>query len=268
MVLLIPTSTPIANVNNGEGDANTGNWSVRLRSFRFFGLVAVFVTILVLVAFHKTDSFDLAAAKFFHDVGSAQLDGVMIALTLAGDLTTIFAVAVILAILRKTRRLGLAILVSLVVTSILLMYFKPVVARPLPPFEFHARIQLPDKFTLEQDVVGFTHVLYSFPSGHETLAVSLSFTLGFFLSRTEWRNHKGRMAANVIHAVWLYPILVGISRLYISAHYPSDLFASIALGVVISYVIVRVLRLDGESGSGISDNLFVKKKRKEEEVDK
>jgi undecaprenyl-diphosphatase len=255
---LTPAPKPLANDDNDE---NATTWKVSIRSVRFAGFVAIFLAILILVAFHVTDDFDLAVARFFHDIASAQLDGLMIALTLTGDLTTIFAVSIILTILWKTRRLGLAILVSLVATSILLMYVKPVVARPLPPFEFQPHIQLPDKFTLEQDVAGFTHVPYSFPSGHETRAASLSFLLGFFISRRKW-HHNNKPVIVLAHAVWLYPILVGISRLYASAHYPFDLFASVALGIAISYVIVRVLKLDSEGvGSGISDNLFVSRKK-------
>jgi undecaprenyl-diphosphatase len=236
-------------VSFSNGEESEQMWKVKIRSFRFVGFLALFLIIAVLVAFHITDGFDMAVAGFFHSIGSAQLDGLMIGLTLAGDLTTVLVVAVILTILRRTRKLGLAILVSLVVTSILLMYIKPFIARPLPPFQFEPHIQLPDKFTLEQDVVGFTHVPYSFPSGHETRAVSLSFLVGFFVSR---RWHRG------VHIVWIYPVLVGISRLYVSGHYPFDLFASAALGIAISCVIVKVLKLDKDGK--MSDGRFTKAK--------
>lgn len=227
-------------------------WKVEIHSFKFAGLISAFLIIAVLVAFHVTDDFDMSVARFFHNIESVQLDGLMIALTLAGDLTTVFVIAIILTILRKTRKLGLAILVSLVATSVLLMYVKPVVARPLPPFTFEPHIQLPDNFTIEQDVVGFTHIPYSFPSGHETRAVSLSFMVGFFVSR-RW--------PRAVHIIWLYPVLVGVSRLYVSAHYPFDLFASAPLGVVFAYLILKVLKMDKESK--ISDSLFAKAKSEE-----
>jgi undecaprenyl-diphosphatase len=239
--------SPSASVSNNE--QRDKGWKVQIRSYWFAGFVALFLALAILVAFHLTDGFDMAVARFFHDIGSAQFDGLMIGLTLTGDLTTVLGAAIILTILRKTRKLGLAILISLVATSILLMYIKPIVARPLPRFEFQPHIQLPDKFTLEQDVVGFTHAPYSFPSGHETLAVSLSFLVGFFISK---RWHRA------VHIVWVYPVLVGISRLYVSAHYPFDLFASAALGIAISYLIVKVLKLDKDGK--MSDSRFAKTK--------
>jgi undecaprenyl-diphosphatase len=245
---------PSSSTSNNEQHEETEGWKVAFRSYQFAGCAAIFIGITLLVTFHFTDSFDMAVVKFFHDIEGAQFDGVMIAFTLVGDLTTVLGVAIILTILRRTRKLGLAILVSLVATSILLMYIKPVIARPLPPFGFHAHIPLPDKFTFEQDVVGFTHIPYSFPSSHETFAVSLAFLLGFFLSRR--CNGQSRVRMAIVHVVWLYPILVGISRLYVSAHYPFDLFASAALGIILSYVIIKVLKLDilGE----MSDTLFSK----------
>jgi undecaprenyl-diphosphatase len=97
-------------------------------------------------------------------------------------------------------------------------------------------------------VIGFTHVPYSFPSGHETRAASLSFLVGFFLSK---RWHKAA------HIVWVYPAMIAVSRLYLSAHYPFDLFASVALGIVISYLLVKVLKLNKGK---MSDTLFTKTK--------
>ena len=233
-------SSPVSN------DEPKRMWRVEIRSYQFACFVAAFLLIAISVAFHLTDTPDMAAASFFHNLGSATLDGLMIGITLAGDLTTIFAVAIVLTILRRTRKLGLAILISLVVTSVLLMYVKPLVARPLPPFEFKPRIKLPDQFTLEQDVIGFTHVPYSFPSGHETRAASLSLLVGLFLSK---RSHKAA------HIVWVYPVVIAVSRLYLAAHYPFDLIASVALGIVISFILVKVLKLNKGK---MSDTLFTK----------
>ena len=224
-----------------------GGWDTNIRSRQFVIFILLFLFLSVLVALRVTDSFDVGAVTLFHDMGNENLDLLMLAFTLTGDLSVVLIAAIILAILRRTRRLGLAILVSIVVISILLVYVKPIIARPLPPFDFEPRVDLPEEFTLERDVLGFTHIPYSFPSGHETRAVSLSFLVGFFLSRK---------LKNFVHLVWVYPILVGISRLYISAHYPLDLFASVPLGIAISYVIIRVLKLDKAS---ISDSKFSKK---------
>ncbi len=64
---------------------------------------------------------------------------------------------------------------------------------------------------------------YSFPSGHTMAAVAFYGVVAVFL----WQD-KQRLAA-VISGVWV--MLVALSRVYIGVHYPSDVFASFALGV-------------------------------------
>lgn len=208
---------------------------IDIRSFKFLALVALFVAVGFLVLYHVTDALDLAAVNSFHAIQGATLDGLMIAITVSGDVTTMFAVGIVLTIVRRTRRLGLTILISLVVISVLLVYVKPLYGRPLPPYQFTPQIALPDKFTLEQDVIGFTHLAYSYPSGHETRAVTFSFLVGFFLVRRY---------GLVGHVIWLYPLLVGISRLYVFAHYPTDLLASALLGVIVANVIAKIVKFD------------------------
>ena len=220
---------------------------IDLRSFKFLALVGLFIFVGFLVIFHLTDIFDLAAVNSFHAIRGASLDGLMIAITVTGDVTTMFAVGIVLTIIRRTRRIGLTILISLVVTSVLLVYIKPLYGRPLPPYQFIPQIPLPDKFTLEQDVLGFTHSAYSFPSGHETRAVAFSFLVGFFLVRK-----YGLLG----HFIWLYPLLIGISRLYLFAHYPTDLVGSAILGILLANVIAKILKFD--KSPAVVDTKFAK----------
>lgn len=232
-----------------ETQSRMTQWIVPLRSLKFASLIVAFVVLGTLVIVHATDAFDLAIVGFFHEIQSEQLDWPMIALTLTGDLSTVLIAGIFLSIIRRTRKLGLAILISMVAISILLMYIKPIFARPLPPYEFSPHVKLPDKFTLEQDVISFTHIPYSFPSGHETRAVALAFLVGSYLIRRHSR---------VGHLIWLYPGLVGIGRLYVFAHYPFDLFGSAILGIVIANIIARVLKLDRISS--MADDRFVKER--------
>lgn len=210
-------------------------WIIDIRSAKFILLIGIFAVLSILVSLHLTDAFDLAVSRFFNSIQSSRLDGIMIDLTVSADLTTLFAVSVVLVLVRRTRRLGLAALIVLVASSILLMYFKPVVARPPPPLEFNPRIPLPDKFTLEQDVISFTHVPYSFPSGHETRSAAFAFLIAYFLVRK-----YGKIGI----LIWAYPVAVGVSRLYVLAHYTTDLMAAAVLGIVIANMTAKILKFD------------------------
>jgi undecaprenyl-diphosphatase len=77
---------------------------------------------------------------------------------------------------------------------------------------------------------------YSFPSGHTTIAAALFLILSYLWYR-HTRNHR-----------WLGPsasiflaLLIGISRLYLGVHYPSDVLAGFALGAAWGLVILLFL---------------------------
>jgi membrane-associated phospholipid phosphatase len=64
----------------------------------------------------------------------------------------------------------------------------------------------------------------SFPSGH---TISAAVFYGY-LALQAW--HRRHQAIAPLIGVW--PVLVGMSRIYLGAHYPSDVLASLALGLL------------------------------------
>jgi undecaprenyl-diphosphatase len=87
---------------------------------------------------------------------------------------------------------------------------------------------------------------YSFPSGHATVTAALFFTLAMIYCRHHQDNHTGKMLA--MGAAAFVVLLVGISRVYLGVHYPSDVVAGWAAGGLLALVIAILLR----SGSGTS----------------
>jgi undecaprenyl-diphosphatase len=68
----------------------------------------------------------------------------------------------------------------------------------------------------------------SFPSGHSMLAAVVYLTLGALLSRVLGST---RAKVYVIALAMFLALLVGISRIYLGAHYPSDVLAGWAAGL-------------------------------------
>lgn len=64
----------------------------------------------------------------------------------------------------------------------------------------------------------------SFPSGHTLTAVVV---YGFLMLEAWRRGHRGMAVMLAILA-----LLVGLSRIYLGVHYPSDVLASVALGII------------------------------------
>lgn len=137
------------------------------------------------------------------------LDPLVLAFTKLGDGGLLFiALTLLLLIFPKTRKVGLAtalaLLCSLLFTNLML---KNLFARPRPW----------ESFPFLQNLV--TEADTSFPSGHTSAA--FAFALAF------WRASSKRWAKVTVLAVAL---LMGLSRLYVGAHYPTDVLAGFVIG--------------------------------------
>lgn len=115
---------------------------------------------------------------------------------------------IIFLINKKTRKTGLrvltALLISLIVGNIIL---KPLVARPRP------------YWVKNMDILVKHLKDYSFPSGHSYAASAFAASL--------WYEYKNWAAF-----CFALAILMGISRLYLFVHYPTDVLAGLILGIV------------------------------------
>lgn len=88
---------------------------------------------------------------------------------------------------------------------------------------------------------------YSFPSGHAVAGMALYPLLGWLLLR-RWRKPWAGYAAGAVLGAF-----IGVGRLYVGVHWPSDVAAGWALGAAISLGAVRWLqagasRLDSPAG--------------------
>ncbi len=79
----------------------------------------------------------------------------------------------------------------------------------------------------------------SFPSGHSMVSAVVYATLGVMIARLT----PGRLGKVYVVAVFLLvPALIGLSRVYLGVHYPSDVVAGWAAGLVWSLACSIVLR--------------------------
>lgn len=86
----------------------------------------------------------------------------------------------------------------------------------------------------------------SFPSGHAMMAAVTYLTLGALLARTETRR---RLKAYLILLALLLTLLVGLSRVYLGVHWPSDVLGGWAAGsawAAICWSIAAMLQRRGE----------------------
>ncbi|WP_051180042.1 phosphatase PAP2 family protein [Selenomonas ruminantium] len=117
--------------------------------------------------------------------------------------------AMLLAFRRSSRGQGILLLISILFCGGVGECIKHVVMRPRP------FLQIPDLMLL-----GPLPRSFSFPSGHTVCAFALAFIV--------WRLHRGWERVLVMALA----VVMAFSRLYLGAHYPTDVLA----GVVVAYL--------------------------------
>ena len=210
-------------------------WIFDIRSRPFFVLVLVFLFVTFLVYSKITQQFDESIVSFFHSIaGNSILDLFMQSVTEAGDVFYMLVFAALLVIIKKTRRIGVVLLILLVLTTILTGYIKCGVDRERPQLPFSGT-QFP--IDISQD----TFSLFcegganaSYPSGHAARAMIIGVILGYTLSE---RFPRG------CYLLFLYPLLVSISRVYVLQHFPMDVIGGSILGLLLAGVLAKRTKL-------------------------
>ena len=152
------------------------------------------------------------------------LTPVMKAITYMGNWQTITVICLILLAFRKTRlTYGVPLSIGALFVSLANKGIKAIVMRPRPDQAM---------FLIEQGG-------WSFPSGH-------SITSMFFYGMAIWlirRNVTDPRLADILTVLLAIPmVLIGVSRVYLGVHYPTDVLAGWCLGVLVIAAIAEIIK--------------------------
>lgn len=120
--------------------------------------------------------------------------------------------AVVGLIWRKVRGAAWTLPIAVVGSGVIIQGVKMFVQRPRPSF-----------FTPLLHEAGF-----SFPSGHSLIAMVVYGLLGYFVLHL-FKNRAARLLVRIVTV--LIVIAIGVSRVYVGVHYPTDVLAGWTAGV-------------------------------------
>jgi undecaprenyl-diphosphatase len=159
---------------------------------------------------------DVQVVAWLHIHGSAALDTLMTWASFSGGpaITSAYAAILIVAYLARLR-IAAALTIGTIVYGAALfnIALKHLVQRGRP--------------TLEDPLM--TLPTYSFPSGHATASTVFGGLICILASRSGFRGPRGAIA---IACAVMWVALVGVSRVYLGLHYPTDVVAGTAEGLL------------------------------------
>ena len=211
------------------------NWIFDIRSRSFVLLTILFLILSSLVYFGVTDSFDQSVVLFFSQhVGNPTLDTIMQYITESGEVLWMLAFGILMMVIPKTRRIGITLMILIVISTLLTGYIKCGIDRDRPDFDY---VGAPFPVEISRD----TYALFceggfdaSFPSGHAARSVIFGIILGYVLSE---RFPRGA------YLLFLYPVMISISRIYVLQHYPMDVIGGAVIGIMLAGVMAKRTKL-------------------------
>lgn len=189
------------------------------RKWIILGLSMIFLTLTILVKLNLLSSFD----NFFYNIVAFNINDVMVniykVITFLGSTTFIIAMCVfflILFIILKKKNYGFIVVGVVIISTLVNNLIKIIIARERP---------LVKSFVTEHS--------YSFPSGHTMAATTLYGILLYFVLKSNM-NKKLKIILSIV--LGLLPLLVALSRVYLGAHFMSDVIGAIIASTILLLV--------------------------------
>lgn len=182
----------------------------------------LFAALAVMVSTGVTYGFDSSILLWINQHASPAIDAFFVAVTQLGGVIFVTTAALAMVgyfIYKKKYRNALFVAVSIGGVALLNVILKSFFDRARPD--------------LWEWIIQETSL--SFPSGHATASMTVAVCIVILVWNTKWR----------IWALWtlsFYVLVIGLSRLYLGVHYPTDILGGWLLGIAWTALIALLLK--------------------------
>jgi undecaprenyl-diphosphatase len=190
------------------------------------GVVGIAGLLETLSAQGNVFQFDHAFSQSLQALRTQWTDPLMLTVTLLGDAAVVVAVLLaMLLVLAWERRwwLWAGVALTFVAAIVFVDGMKWLVQSARPITDLY---------------VGVT--AFAFPSGHATVSFTLSGLLGWFV----WRGGSSWLRVLLMPLLGVMAVLVAFSRIYLGAHWPSDVLAGWLFGIGVLAAFAQIFRLE------------------------
>jgi undecaprenyl-diphosphatase len=206
-----------------------------IRSFQFIVILSLFIIFTVIVhlrLFFPIDSFIFDTFRYY-DPGQFLLYS-FVTISSFGEVINLIFVAIVFTIIRRTRKMGMILMIAIMTIAISVSYLKPIVAQPKPP-ELQKIPLLPKGFQLESDSLLTEARNFSYPSNHTAIITAFAYIVDTVI-RLKTKKYS--------FLFWILPPMIMFSNLALGLNYLSDLIGGLLLGLIIAIILSRILKLE------------------------
>lgn len=176
--------------------------------------LSVFLCFFILLQLNLIYKFDIAFYQILTSIMSKPLNMFFIFITTLGGEYFLIGVTAFLLIFFRKRKLPIWVAFNLSISFLVNILLKVLIARPRPPAE-----------NMILHIGG-----YSFPSGHSMCSLAFFGTIFYFVYLYL---KPSKLKTFLLILLPIITMLIGLSRIYLGAHYFSDVVAGFSLSIAI-----------------------------------
>lgn len=197
-----------------------------IRHWVKLAIAVFFISIFIFLSLTLDNNFlDKAVMEMVEDLRTPSLNGPAVDVTALGSVTllTLFTGFLLILFALKKRWMDFAqLFIAQAGAGIISQSTKAFYMRPRP--------------SMVEKLVEVSN--YSYPSGHSLSAATFYITIGLLLCEY-YQHHRQRMVIFFLGVMMM--LLVGVSRIYLGVHYPSDVLGGMALGAAWALVLPAIM---------------------------